>query len=119
LETARNREHPLIAGFSLVLVADAHMSLFGRVRLDLGGKERVEITTEEAALHRASRPWSGVWGLRFRAHQLFVLGDELFGELVDVHRMLVRLLAELVSGQVILFAVGDGGGRVGVGRKVM
>jgi hypothetical protein len=50
LETARNREHPLIAGFSLVLVADAHMSLFGRVRLDLGGKERVEITTEEAAL---------------------------------------------------------------------
>ena len=50
LETARNREHPLIAGFSLVLVADVYMSLFGRVRLDLGGKERVEITTEEAAL---------------------------------------------------------------------
>jgi hypothetical protein len=38
----------LIAGFSLVWVANVYMSLFGRIRLDLR-KERVEINTEEAA----------------------------------------------------------------------
>jgi len=39
----------LIAGFSLVWVANMYMGLFARIRLDLK-KERVEITTEEAAL---------------------------------------------------------------------
>jgi len=39
----------LIAGFSLVWVANMYMALFARIRLDLR-KERVEITTEEAAL---------------------------------------------------------------------
>jgi hypothetical protein len=31
----------------------------------------------------------------------------------------VRLFAEFVSAQVISFAVGDGGGGVGVGRKIV
>jgi len=39
----------LIAGFSLVWVANMYMGLFATIRLDLR-KERVEITTEEAAL---------------------------------------------------------------------
>jgi len=39
----------LIAGFSLVWVANVYMGLFGRIRLDLR-KERAEISTEEAAL---------------------------------------------------------------------
>lgn len=69
LETARNREHPLIAGFSLVLVADVYMSLFGRVRLDLGGKERVEITTEEAALAQKQVDF----GLEFGGYALGVI----------------------------------------------
>jgi hypothetical protein len=38
----------LIAGFSLVFVANTYMSLFGRIRLDIR-KERVEITSEETA----------------------------------------------------------------------
>jgi hypothetical protein len=42
----------LIAGFSLVWVANVYMGIFGRIRLDLR-KERVEITTEEAALPRS------------------------------------------------------------------
>jgi hypothetical protein len=33
--------------------------------------------------------------------------------------MLVRLLAEFVSSQMIFFAMGDGRGRVRVGRKVV
>ena len=39
----------LIAGFSLVWVANVYMGLFGRIRLDLR-KERAEIATEEAVL---------------------------------------------------------------------
>jgi len=39
----------LIAGLSLVWIANVYMSLFGRIRLDLK-KERVKITKEEAAL---------------------------------------------------------------------
>lgn len=39
----------LIAGFSLVWVANVYMGLFGRIRLDLR-KERAEIATEEAGL---------------------------------------------------------------------
>ena len=39
----------LIAGFSLVWVANVYMGLFGRIRLDLR-KERAEIATEEASL---------------------------------------------------------------------
>jgi hypothetical protein len=39
----------LIAGFSLVFVANVYMTLFARIRLELR-KERVEITSQEAAL---------------------------------------------------------------------
>jgi hypothetical protein len=39
----------LIAGFSLVWVANVYMGIFGRIRLDLR-RERVEIQTEEASL---------------------------------------------------------------------
>ena len=39
----------VIAGFSLVWVANVYMGLFGRIRLDLR-KERAEIATEEAGL---------------------------------------------------------------------
>ncbi len=39
----------LIAGFSLVWVANVYMSFFGRIRLDIR-KERVDISTEELAL---------------------------------------------------------------------
>ncbi len=38
----------LIAGFSLVWVANVYMSFFGRIRLDIR-KERVDISTEELA----------------------------------------------------------------------
>jgi hypothetical protein len=41
----------LIAGFSLVWVANVYMGIFGRIRLDLR-KERVEITAKEAALEQ-------------------------------------------------------------------
>jgi hypothetical protein len=39
----------LIAGFSLVWVANVYMSFFGRIRFDIR-KERVDISTEELAL---------------------------------------------------------------------
>jgi hypothetical protein len=39
----------LIAGFSLVWMANVYMGIFGRIRLDLK-KERTEIKTEESAL---------------------------------------------------------------------
>jgi hypothetical protein len=39
----------LIAGFSLVWVANIYMSIFGRVRLDLK-RERIEIESTEKAL---------------------------------------------------------------------
>ncbi len=39
----------LIAGFSLVWVANIYMSFFGRIRLDIR-KERADISTEELAL---------------------------------------------------------------------
>jgi hypothetical protein len=42
----------LIAGFSLVWVANIYMAIFGRLRLDLR-KERFEITAEEPALARS------------------------------------------------------------------
>jgi len=42
----------LIAGFSLVWVANVYMGLFGRVRLDIR-KERAQIGTAEAALVQA------------------------------------------------------------------
>ena len=38
----------LVAGFSLVWVANMYMSLFGRLRLDIK-REKVEIAAEEAA----------------------------------------------------------------------
>ena len=40
-------------------------------------------------------------------------------ELVHIHGVLVRLLAELMGGQVIAFAMGHGRRRVRVGSKVM
>ena len=42
----------LIAGFSLVWVANIYMAIFGRLRLDLR-KERFEINAEEPALARS------------------------------------------------------------------
>jgi hypothetical protein len=42
----------LIAGFSLVWVANVYMGLFGTIRLGIR-KERVEITSKEAALEQA------------------------------------------------------------------
>ena len=45
----------LIAGFSLVWVANIYMAIFGRLRLDLR-KERAEIEAEETALARQSPP---------------------------------------------------------------
>lgn len=39
----------LIAGFSLVWVANVYMSIFGRVRLDIK-RERVEIESQEKAI---------------------------------------------------------------------
>jgi hypothetical protein len=39
----------LIAGFSLVWVANVYMGIFGRIRLDIR-KERAEIASDEAAL---------------------------------------------------------------------
>ncbi len=41
----------LIAGFSLVWVANIYMSFFGRLRLDIK-HERVEIAADETMLHR-------------------------------------------------------------------
>jgi len=38
----------LLAGFSLVWIANVYMGLFGRIRLDLR-KERLDINSEEAA----------------------------------------------------------------------
>ena len=42
----------LIAGFSLVWMANVYMSLYGRLRLDIKG-ERLEISQAEAAKSRA------------------------------------------------------------------
>jgi hypothetical protein len=47
---------------------------------------------------------------------LGVLSGQLLGELVRVHRVLERLFAEVVSSQMIGFAMGNRGGGVGVGR---
>jgi len=44
----------LIAGFSLVWVANVYMGLFGRIRLDIR-KERAEITVEECAVTESKR----------------------------------------------------------------
>ena len=45
----------LMAGFSLVWVANIYMGLFARIRLDLR-KERAEITTEEEVAGQTARP---------------------------------------------------------------
>jgi hypothetical protein len=44
---------------------------------------------------------------------------QLLAELVSIHGMLVRLFAELVSSEVIFFAVGNSRRRMRVGRKVV
>jgi hypothetical protein len=38
---------------------------------------------------------------------------------MGVHGVLMRLLAKFAGREMISFAVGDGGGRVGVGRKIV
>ena len=43
----------LVAGFSLVWVANFYMSLFGRIRLDIK-RERIEIETKEIAKEQAT-----------------------------------------------------------------
>jgi hypothetical protein len=53
--------------------------------------------------------FAGPWSLR----------AQLFGELVGVQGVLVRLFAEFVSGEMISLAVSGRGCSVGVGRKVM
>jgi hypothetical protein len=62
--------------------------------------------------------------LPFKRYALRLISFSFFrnqfrGELVSIHGMLVRLLAEFVSCQVIFFAMGHGSGRVGMGRKVV
>jgi hypothetical protein len=44
----------VIAGFSLVWLANVYMSLFGRLRLDIK-EEKVEIEAAEAKVRRAER----------------------------------------------------------------
>jgi hypothetical protein len=44
----------VVAGFSLVWVANVYMSLFGRLRLDIK-EERVEIEAAEAKMRKAER----------------------------------------------------------------
>ncbi len=48
-----------------------------------------------------------------------MLLDEFFRSLVGIHRVLVRLFGEFVSGQMIPFVVGNGRGGVGVGGQVV
>ena len=50
----------VLAGFSLVWVANVSMSLFGRLRLDIK-HERVEIDSEEAELKERRTPHSAGW----------------------------------------------------------
>jgi hypothetical protein len=47
------------------------------------------------------------------------LFDELFGIFVGVRGVLVRLSGQFVSREMISFAVSDGGGSMGVSRKVV
>jgi hypothetical protein len=47
------------------------------------------------------------------------LQGEFFAKLVGVDGMLVRLLGQLVSSEMISFAMGGCRGRVGMGGKVM
>ena len=55
----------------------------------------------------------------FRALNRSCFLAQLLGELVNIHRMFVRLFAEFVSNEVIFLAMGDSGRRVCVGRKVV
>jgi hypothetical protein len=45
--------------------------------------------------------------------------DQFFRQLVGVPGMLLRLFAEFVRRQMIFFAMGDGGGQMCVGGKIM
>jgi hypothetical protein len=47
------------------------------------------------------------------------LRAQLFDEFVDIHRVLMGLFAELVSGQMVSLSVSRGGCGVGVGRQIM
>jgi hypothetical protein len=55
----------------------------------------------------------------FRASGLCGFLSQLFAELVRIHGMLARLLAEFMSRQMVFFAMGDGRGRMRVSRKVV
>jgi hypothetical protein len=57
--------------------------------------------------------------LSFRALNLRRFLSQLLGEPVNSHGILVRLFAELVSDQLIFFAMGGGRSRVRVGRQVV
>jgi hypothetical protein len=46
-------------------------------------------------------------------------GGEFFAKLAGIVGMLVRLHGQLVSSQMIFLVMGGGGGRVGMGGKVM
>jgi len=50
----------VIAGFSLVWIANLYMSLFGRLRLDIR-EERLEIETLEAEKEATSKPRRAGW----------------------------------------------------------
>jgi hypothetical protein len=62
---------------------------------------------------------SGFLSQSFRALKWSCFLAQLLGELVNIHGMFVRLFAELVSSQVIFFAMGDSRSRVRVGREVV
>jgi hypothetical protein len=57
--------------------------------------------------------------LRFAFLGLSRFCSEFFTELVRVGRMFVGLLGKLVSTEMIAFIVGDCGGAVGVGCKIV
>ena len=69
------------------------------------------------ACQRAGRVPGGLRPLLLAG--LCVLRDEFFGKFLGVHGVLSRLLGEFVSSQMISFTVGDRGGSVGVGGKVV
>ncbi|MGA7557582.1 MAG: hypothetical protein WCF61_03210 [Terriglobales bacterium] len=50
---------------------------------------------------------------------LSFLSGQLLGELVNIHRVLMRLSGKFVRGQVISFTVRDSGRSVSVGGKVV
>jgi hypothetical protein len=54
-----------------------------------------------------------------RLARLCCFRNEILGELMGVYGVLMRLLGEFVSGQMISFTVGSGSSGVGVGSEVV